>query len=383
MLFAYDAFLGTVVTAAPGTPYGWDGWSPMGEIEKIDFKHMIGRDPNTNKVRNLKKEQVDEALAVFLRDRTFDSGQMWLAAQEWDGVPRINKFLTTYVGAPDTPYAEAISYYIWTALAGRIIEPGVKADMMPVYISPEGWGKSTGLLNMCPNADRYLYLNFDQKDAEITRLTRGRCVVENADLDGFTKRDVNWMKAYLSNRFDVIRPLYKEFMVTYARRFLVIGTSNILSLPMGDSGGRRFLPIELESKERGLWGAYVGIPRDRNQLWAEAAELFAIQGVMYNDAERLGSTERDPYREVDTWPDVIDKWMHTVPPSMDGKAPLPVPAARDYLRLDEIMHGALGIEPKHSTAGSEKRAASAMRKLGWNSTSGRIDGKVQRVWRLV
>ncbi|ESF27670.1 putative replication protein, partial [Salmonella enterica subsp. enterica serovar Tallahassee str. 0012] len=38
-----------------------------------------------------------------------------------------------------------------TALAGRVLEPGVKADMVPILVGPQGCGKSSGVEALSPD----------------------------------------------------------------------------------------------------------------------------------------------------------------------------------------------------------------------------------------
>lgn len=84
-------------------------------------------------------------------EQPFDSAITWLNGLEWDGVPRIECFYHTHFGTADTPYTRAVSMYMWTALAGRVLEPGIKADMVPILVGPQGCGKSSGVEALSPD----------------------------------------------------------------------------------------------------------------------------------------------------------------------------------------------------------------------------------------
>ena len=112
-----------------------------------------------------------------------DSAHEWLARQRWDGVPRVERFLSDYLSVPDSPYARAVARYMWTALAGRVLDPGCEAPMVPVLIGPQGCGKSRGVKAMAPAGDlpgdhTYVELRFDTDDEKWARLTRAKLVGE-------------------------------------------------------------------------------------------------------------------------------------------------------------------------------------------------------------
>lgn len=62
----------------------------------------------------------------------------------WDGVERVERFLESYAGAEAGDYSRAVSRYMWTAMAARLLNPGAKCDMVPVLVGGQGTGKSTG-----------------------------------------------------------------------------------------------------------------------------------------------------------------------------------------------------------------------------------------------
>src|SRR5690606_34139955 len=80
--------------------------------------------------------------AVGMQVRNFDTAQLWLGRLQWDGSPRIERFLIDYAGAEDTPYTRAVSRMLWTALAGRVFEPGVQVDMVVVLVGKQGARKT-------------------------------------------------------------------------------------------------------------------------------------------------------------------------------------------------------------------------------------------------
>ena len=118
-----------------------------------------------------------------------DSAKVWLSRKGWDGVPRVETFLKDRFGVDDTPYTRAVSRYIWTAHAGRIIHPGVQADMAPVYVGAQGSRKTTAIKAMSPADDFYCEINLKARDDDLSRKLRGKLVGELEELRGLNSRE--------------------------------------------------------------------------------------------------------------------------------------------------------------------------------------------------
>lgn len=203
----------------------------------------------------------------------FDSAKAWLQQQRHDGTPRIPRFATDILGALDSQYATALAYYVWVALAARILEPGVKADMAPIFVSPkQGTGKSSLVRAMAPFDDWYGEFDLATRDEDGSRLLRGKSVIELPELKGLASRDAESIKAWLTRQTENWIPKYKEFAVVYPRRCIFIGTDNRQRFLSDPSGNRRFLPLRVAVLKQ-----YIDWPVLREncaQYWAEAAAII-------------------------------------------------------------------------------------------------------------
>lgn len=63
----------------------------------------------------------------------------------WDGQARLETWLTTYLGARDTPLNRASGKMLLVAAVRRLRQPGVKYDTVVVLERKQGTGKSTAL----------------------------------------------------------------------------------------------------------------------------------------------------------------------------------------------------------------------------------------------
>lgn len=315
-------------------------------------------------------ELIKYAVKAVGKESQFDTAQLWLSGQKWDGVPRIRTFLFDYFKTEDTPYTRAVSRYIWTALAGRIITPGVKADMVPLAVGGQGARKTSAVAAIAPHSTFHGELDLSKKDDDLARDIRGKLIMEIGELKGINKKDIEHLKAFLSRQEEKWVQKYREFQSVYPRRCLFFATSNDdEGLPQDDTGNRRWLPFIA-----GLGGVKCdvdGIVAVRDQLWAEGAVLYAANGVMWEEAERLAEEIIPQFQLDDPWLAKIRDWA--MESDMDGPPPSAEP-----LHINEVAQGALAIQVKDLTGYAVKRIGGLLRKLGFHKT---VKGG-RKVWVL-
>lgn len=313
--YGYDTFKQQVMFCPHTDPAGAEQWRPMEDVQytqaRLDLI-AINFDPKTS------AEVVRDAILYIAKKNQFDSAQIWLGRQRWDGVPRIERFMVEYCGAKDTPYAHAIGRYLWSAAAGRILLPGAQADMIPVFISEtQGLSKTKGIQAMDPHPDFYAVINLAERDDDLTRHLRGKLICELDELKGIRVKDVGAVKSWITLPKDSLVPKFMEFAVDYPRRFVMIATTNEYEFLDDPTGARRWLPIEIAGLDR------EAIARDCVQFWAEGAELFrslahgsgqnALGCVDYKDAERLARNVHGEHTVTDEWTQTIEHAIETLP----------------------------------------------------------------------
>lgn len=317
-------------------------------------------------------QMMREAVHAVAEANAFDSAQLWLDAQVWDAVERCERFFIDYYGAKDTPYTRACGLYTWTAAAGRVITPGVKADMVPVLISrKQGTGKSTGIMAMAPTPDQYVEISLDGSEDDRARRTKGCLIGEIGELRGFYNSSLEAVKAYVTRQFDKWTPKYLEQPVTYKRRIFFVGTSNHMEIFTDTTGNRRWLPIEI------VQGNVERIKRDCNQLWAEGAMLYSIFGVMHREAEKLADALLSEYTINDPWLESIQAYLFQ--PNKRGE----LPTDKGYVTTQEILTEAIGMTRAATNTGFGRRIGEIMRPLGYVPKQVRMSGDYRaRAWVL-
>ena len=346
MQIRYDQFRDEIMWA----PDGDDQWAAFTDSDYSRLRIQLER----RGFKPVGRELIRDSVLLVADDHPFDSAQTWLDQQTWDGTPRVEQFLARYFGAEDTPYTRAVSKYLWTALAGRVVTPGVKADMVPILVGGQGVGKSTGVAAMCPATDFFTEVSFHEKEDDLARRMRGRLIGEIGELRGLHTRELETIKAFITRTHESWVPKYREFAVNFPRRIVFVGTTNKDEFLADDTGNRRWLPVRVTQAD------VDAIRRDRLQLWAEGRAMYDLIGIDYQDAEGLAGEVHDDHTIRDHWEEAIDLWLDE-PDPLTGDSP----RARKFLRLGDVLKGALGLDSKHVARREESRAASALRALGY------------------
>jgi predicted P-loop ATPase len=309
------------------------------------------------------KELTRDAVLFVAMANQFDSAQLWLNRLKWDGVKRVETFLEVYIGVEDTPYHRAVSRYLWTALAGRVLNPGCKADMVPVLVGRQGTRKSSAVAAMAPDPKFFTEISFSERDDDLSRKMRGRLIAEIAELKGIRTKESEHVKAWITKRQEDWIPKYREFNTIYPRRLLFFGTTNKEEFLADETGNRRWLPVRVEQSidvDR--------IVRDCLQLWAEGRELVPVSGIDYQEAESLAIHVHAEHMIGDPWEPIIADWLQ-----IDALGD--VPSKRAYLQTHEVLRWALGIEERNCGRLEEMRVAKILRNLGYERKRLRLNGK--------
>lgn len=315
------------------------------------------------------REMIRDAVALIAEENRFDSAVAWLESLPTPTGKRCENFLTRYCGVEDTPYHRAVSLYLWTAMAGRVLSPGVQADMALILVGKQGLRKSTFAKSLAPQVDHFIEMSLDERDADLSRKMRGTLVAEIGELRGLHTRELEAIKSFLTRTHEEWTPKFKEFGTKFPRRLVFIGTTNQEEILADETGHRRFLPVTVESQID-----TVGVRQDLLLLWAEARELFRQQGVLWQEAERLAPAQHAHYMVTDSWADDVTEWLEGY--DMDAT----VPRSCYPFTIKDILRNALNIPASNSSRTHEMRVAKVLRGLGYVRDQKRVGGRQSRLW---
>lgn len=365
-----DAFKDVIVCADGARPLADAAWRPFRDTDYALVRQQL-------ELRGFKPMSMDQmrlAVLAVAEANGFDTASEWLSRLVWDGVPRVEGFAERAWGWEPSPYAEAVGRYTWTALAGRVVVPGCQADMAPILVGPQGALKTSAIKAMVPSLDFYAEIKLSEQDANLSRLMRGTLVAELEELRGLNSKAEEEIKAFISRTHERWVPKYREFSTDFARRLIFFGTTNQEQFLADATGERRWLPGRCVNRLDVAW-----IAANREQLWAEGAARFRLDGIEWQDAERLARREHGQFKVADPWEPRIEAWMRNG--SLDASGTAPIEAS--HLMGVDIAEGALHIPAGQFDRGKEMRIGKAMHALGWKRARLAIQDDGKRPWAYV
>lgn len=295
-------------------------------------------------------DKVNEAITEISRHNAFHPVRDYLASLVWDGKPRINNWLATYMGAigPE-PYLSQVSTKIPVAMVARVMQPGCKFDQMVILEGIQGIGKSTLLRHLAGNA-WFSDADIDIQDKDAVVNMRGTWLWEIGELTGMRRADINNLKQFMSRREDKIRMPYGRRSEILPRETVFIGTTNSDEYLADETGNRRFWPVKLTNEYD-----FEGVKGIRDQLFAEAywlwelGEPLHLEGVAVNQA--MG--EQDDRRHQDAIVGDIEKVINDPVNNINGQ-----------ITVHQLVN-VMGVKNDQS---HQQRLAKGLKVLGWGKT---------------
>jgi predicted P-loop ATPase len=342
---AYDTFRDALMTRNLGAMT----WRRFGDADMVAIRIQLEH----RGFAPMGKELLRDTIASVAHQQSIDSAQLWLGTLRWDSVPRVDRFCTEVWGWEDSEYATAVSRYVWSALAGRVMEPGVRADMSPILVGLQGARKTTLIQMMAPDEEMYTEIRLDEKDDNMSRKLRGKLIGELEELRGLNSRAIEEIKAFITRRKEAWVPKFKEFENYFWRRLLMFGTTNETEILADQTGERRWLPGRCGTIDVERMVKY------REQYWAEGALMFAMDGVLWQDAERLAKFEHAKFKVGDVWSSRLSRWLHEET-DIRGEKPMD----KGFVAMDEVL-SAIGIMPAHQNRSHELRAQKVLMAMGF------------------
>jgi predicted P-loop ATPase len=298
--------------------------------------------------------QMPSIIEAVARENTFHPVRDYLRGLAWDRKPRIDTFAHVYLRAPEYgKYHSAIARVMFVGSVARIEDPGCKYDYVPILESEQGNGKSTAVSLLYSPWFTDDISDLGTKDSCMQM--RGVWGIELSELSAMAKSDVERVKAFITRRTDRFRPAYGRRVIEAPRQSVCMGTTNRLDGYLrDDTGARRFLPIRAGTIDTG------GIEADKDQLWAEAVQLYRDDEPWWLAPDMAAEAQVEQELRFDD-----DVWQSKVYDYVNGKTCVEIP---DVL-------AALGIPTDRQTRAESTRIGSVLRTLKWKRKGRRIPGR--------
>jgi hypothetical protein len=146
-------------------------------------------------------QKVSEVIKNIARHHKFHPVRDYLIERDWDGKPRVDRWLSVYLGVLDTEYARLVGKTWLISAIARIMMPGCKVDNILILEGEQGIFKSTALRLLCQDDAWFNDTPFDLGSKDAFMALSGKWIIELAELDSFNKADSARAKAFLTHRY--------------------------------------------------------------------------------------------------------------------------------------------------------------------------------------
>lgn len=371
--FGYNEF-GRRVDLVKKTPWHALPGLPVTDIDLQRMRAHLARNHGYETgMTNLVDAMVD--VSQFHR---FHPVKEYLNALEWDGIDRLDSWLVKYLGVEqdEDGYVAAVGRKTLVAAVARVYEPGIKFDHVLVLEGKQGLGKS----GVCAVLGGEWFSDFKMNvgDKDTIQMMQGKWLVEMPDLHATRQADIDMVKSFLTRQVDEARMAYGRLPGRYPRQGIFIGTYN--PGPDGtylkDDENRRWWPVMCHPVVGNIFD-FVGLKRVRDQLWAEAVELYRQGEPLKMETETLQEAAKaaQAARVADhPWTERVASWL--------GERDKNAETYQDFYTGREVFIGAMGGFDVRYQRREQLDAAKALKDLGWTAGYKWKDGgPVRGFWR--
>lgn len=362
-VIAWDEFTANVVWHPASQSAEKRRWKVWRDTDYVSMTMQMDR----NGFTPVRASTIRPAVYRVAENNVVDIAIEWAGRlPEWDGVERIERFLPDYLHTHDNEYTRSVGLYMWTAHAGRLLDPGCQADMVPVMVGPQDRRKTSAVKALAPNGDMFAEIDLDVKEDDLARKMRGVLVGELGELHGLRGKAATATKKFITRTDEKWVPKFQEGTTSFKRRLLIHGTTNEEEGFLTDpTGARRWLPYMISVDGQKMEVAR--IKADLLQLWAEGIARWKAEGILYEVAERLAKDEHAQFTERDVWEPLVRHWLLEEDPLSDG-----APCDRPFSwGVGDVLIGALGKKSAQLTHGDKMRVGAILKSLGCEKRKGR------------
>jgi len=232
--------------------------------------------------------EIDAFLTLLANKNHYHPVREYIDTQVWDGEDRLQQWYDSIELAEDNPMKNIILYKWALSCVGALYHPNFSCEGVLTLQSPQGVGKTISIENVIPveyhnkwNKDACV-IDMNNKDTIFKAL--GYWITELGEVDAtFRKSDMEALKGFITEKFDVLRPPYERKANKYARRTVFYASVNELEF-LQDNENRRFWVLCVKKINH--------VKLDVGQFWAQLKVCY--QGI--KDKTRTGA-DRERHQE--------------------------------------------------------------------------------------
>jgi predicted P-loop ATPase len=296
-------------------------------------------------ITDVQPSKLRAAVVVTAKETIVHPVRDYLTGLTWDGTPRLESWLSDYLGVGVSSYASLVGRWWLISGVARIMDPGCQVDHALVLEGSQGAAKTSALRAL--GGDWFSDADLgDLKSKEAALALQGVWVEELSEGAIYSRASAKDVKAFTTKKFDDVVPKYSNLRTRLPRQVIFAVTINEHSDSLVDStGNRRFWPVAC-----GVINVEA-LKLARDQLWAEAVVLYKAGTKWWpsTDAERaLCAVEQEARQAHDPWEERVAEGLRSM----------------ETITIAGVL-SILGLSRDKQGRHESLRAAACLRVLGW------------------
>lgn len=362
---------------------GLNGIDPAGVAATVP--HVI-----YNKLQYYLKGCNADKIAAFLNVIAFDVKNEYNPILEainnthWDHIDHLAELYSLMKLDPEDKLSrDLLKKWLMQCYCGlyNTLDNPFSLDLTLVLVGKQGYGKTRLLEKLALNRKYFCEgATLDPRDKDSKMLATSYWITELGEIGSTMKKEINALKAFLSNSTDENRPPYGRTSIKHPRLTSFCGTTNDMQFLIDETGNRRYATIKLPDDK------YIDVNskefREFNalQMWAQIAAAVNAEiqsGASYASAFRL---TRDELTELDERNKIHSKLIKGEQECMDIIAS--ALQKEEGYTLQNKWYTATEFIKEHNLKYTAEQIGKCLNKLGFEAKRMKVAGVVNRRYFL-
>lgn len=219
----------------------------------------------------LGKDMLMDFVTVIAHDNSYHPVRDWIDSVVWDGRSRLQEYYDSIVLKNPNPMKETMMRKWAISCVAALYHPGYSCEGVLTLCGLQGLGKTTWIEMLIPSFGKNRWnkdgIILDTKDKDSLIKALAYWISELGEIDAtFKKSDIEALKAFITEKQDVIRPPYERKPNAYPRQTTFYASVNEVEF-LHDTENRRFWVLEIQSFN-------YNNNFDAAQFWAEIKQIY-------------------------------------------------------------------------------------------------------------
>ena len=191
------------------------------------------------------------------------------AADKWDGKDRLTTIFCDFLGAERREEVILSTKMFFYGGVAKIFNPSVKFDFVVDLVGGQGAGKTSFWQNIAP-LGYYTDQFYTFTDKDDFSAMRKALIVNDDEMTATRKASFEELKRFVTMQQFEYREPYGRSVSQFAKKFLLVRTTNDLYYLKDKTGERRFLPILVDKSRQTMNPVEDLTPDFAQQVWGQA-----------------------------------------------------------------------------------------------------------------